>query len=119
MNKNKLIEIFISNLANAVVHRILEKAINLPEYAQNYNKEFKNSWKVASDYRQKINPIDRALPFHDIEDIKTRIINKVNSELNLRISKGYENIDLSLVKPYAEEALRELKVTEQSSNSSP
>ena len=31
MNRNKLLDAFISNLTNAVVHKILEKAINKPE----------------------------------------------------------------------------------------
>lgn len=31
MNRNKLIDLFISNLANVVVHKVLEKAIDKPE----------------------------------------------------------------------------------------
>ena len=61
-NRNKLIEIFISNLANAVIHRILEKAIDEQEIANAYNKEIKNSWKIAKRYREKINPANRNLP---------------------------------------------------------
>ncbi len=34
MNRNKLLTLFISNLANVIVHRILEKAIDAPEIAK-------------------------------------------------------------------------------------
>lgn len=96
-NKNQLIEAFASNLSNAIIHQILEKAIDKPEITEKYFKEMKNSWQIAKDYREKINPSDRSLPFHDLEEIKRKIINNVTSELKLRIDKGYENINLSLV----------------------
>jgi hypothetical protein len=48
------------------------------------------------------------LPFKDLEEIKRKIINNVNSELKLRIDKGYENINLSLVKESVDNALKEL-----------
>ena len=38
------------------------------------------------------------------------IMKKVNNELNLRISKGYKNIDLSLVEPTTDNVLSELGV---------
>ena len=65
-NRNKLIEIFISNLANAVIHQILEKAIDEQE--------------IAKRYREKINPANRNLHVKDIEKIKKKVINKVKSE---------------------------------------
>ena len=44
-NRNKLIDLFIGNLVNAVLHRILEKAIlDSLEIAVKYKKEIKNSW---------------------------------------------------------------------------
>ena len=110
MNRNKLIDIFISNLANAVIHQILEKAIDKKEVSQHYEKEMINSWKIANDYRKKINPAERRLLDIDVEEIKRKLINKVKSELKLRIDKGYENINLSLVEGFVEDALRKLKV---------
>ncbi len=109
-NRNQLIEIFVSNLSNAIVHQVLEKAIDKTEIAEKYFKEVKNSWQIAKNYREKINPINRSLPFHDMEEIKRKIINNVNSELKLRIDKGYENIDLSLVEKFVDKALKELNV---------
>lgn len=110
MNRNRLIEAFISNLSNAIIHNILEIAIDKEEIAERYNKEIKNSWEIAKKYREKINPINSSLPEHDLEGIKRKIINKVNSELNLRISKGYKNINLSLVDDIVESSLKELRV---------
>lgn len=110
MNKNKLIEIFVSNLANAVIHQILEKTIDKIEIADVYNKEVKNSWEIAKKYREKINPINRNLPNKDAEEIKRKITNKVKSELRLRIEKGYENIDISLVEELVEKALSEMNI---------
>ena len=112
MNRNRLIELFISNLANSIVHQILEKAIDEPMFIDKYRHELKNSWQIAKKYRDKINPIDRNLPFHDIHEIKTKLMNKVNSELKLRINKNYKNINLSLVEPFVDNALRGLKVIE-------
>ena len=47
---------------------------------------------------------------NNIEDIKRRVDNKVNAELKLRIERGYENIELSLVGEFIEEMLKEMKV---------
>ncbi|MFH1365130.1 MAG: hypothetical protein ABIH28_00925 [archaeon] len=110
MNKNKLIEVFVSNLANAIIHQILEKAIDIHEIAEVYTKEVKNSWEIAKKYREKINPKDRNLPNKDSEEIKRKVINKVIVELKLRIEKGYENINISLVDELVEKALNEMDV---------
>lgn len=110
MNRNKLIEILISNLSNAIVHQILERAADKEIHAEGYNKEFKNSWQISKNYREKINPTNKSLPFHDLEEIKRKIINNVNSELKLRIDKGYENINLSLVPEFVDKTLKELKI---------
>lgn len=110
MNRNKLIEILISNLTNVVVHRILELAIDKQEISEVYNKEVKNSWEIAKRYREKINPVNKSLPDRDIEEIKRKVINRVKTELKLRIEKGYENIDISLAEEFVEKSLRELKV---------
>ena len=109
-NRNQLIEVFVSNLSNAIVHQILETAIDKQEISEKYVQEYKNSWQIANIYRGKINPANRSLPVQDLEEIKRKIINNVNSELKLRIDKGYENINLSLVLEFVDKALKELKI---------
>ena len=109
-NRNKLIDLFIGNISNSIVHKILEKAINDKELANRYNKELLSSLKIARRYREKINPVNAPLPDKDIEHIKTKITNKVRAELMLRISKGYENIDLDLVEEFVDKALKETKI---------
>ena len=110
MNRNKLIDLFISNISNAIVHKILEKAIDVQEISARYNKEIANSWEIAKQYRNKINPINRELPGHDCREIKLAITNKVKVELKLRIDKGYKNIDVSLVEGFVDSALKDLRV---------
>lgn len=112
MNRNKLINLFISNLATAILHKILEKAIDKLEITEKYHKEVKNSWEIAKTYREKINPIDKTLPVHDIEEIRSKIIAKAKNELNIRISKGYTHIDISLVEGLVDECLKELGITD-------
>ena len=110
MNRNKLIDLFISNLSNVIVHRILEKAIDRTEITEKYHKEAKGSLEIAKRYREKINPSDRILPLGDIDEIRARLTNRVRAELNARIKRGYTNINLSLVEGFVEDALRELGV---------
>ncbi len=110
MNRNKLIELFIANLSNAVLHKILEKAIDIQEISLRYSKEIINSWEIAKRYREKINPIGRALPSHDIEGIRNSIIKKVKVEINQRIDRGYENLDFSLVDDFVDDALKHFSV---------
>lgn len=96
-NRNKLIELFISNITNSIVHEILEKATDQDELINKYDKELLNSLNIAKRYRDKINPSYSELPYKDIIYIKNKITNKVRNELRLRISKGYTNINLSLI----------------------
>lgn len=110
-NRNKIIELFIGNISNSIIHEILEKAINDKEISDRYVKEFKTSWSKAEQYRKKINPINKPLPKKDVEYIRKKIINKIKSNLNFRISKGYENIDLSLVEKLVEKALEDMKIS--------
>ncbi|MEK6927632.1 MAG: hypothetical protein AABX11_04325 [Nanoarchaeota archaeon] len=42
-NKSKILELFISNLSNAIVHSILEKAINFEGLTEKYRKELINT----------------------------------------------------------------------------
>ena len=109
-NRNKLIELFISNLANVVVHNILEKAIALEEIAEKYRKETLNSFTIAKRYREKINPVNSNLSDKDGDYIQSKITMKVRAELKNRIERGYTNIHLDLIDSEVEKMLREMKV---------
>ena len=109
-NRSKLIDLFIGNLANAVIHKILERAINDEILRKYYDKELLNSIEIAKRYREKINPIAKPLPQNDIQYIKNKTINKVNRELKLRIEKGYKNINLDLVEVTVDRMLIDMKV---------
>ena len=109
-NRNKIIDLFIGNLANAVIHKILEQAIEDEILRKYYDKELLNSMEIAKRYREKINPINKTLPEKDIEHIKSKIINKTNSELRLRIEKGYKNINIDLVESIVDKMLTDMKV---------
>jgi hypothetical protein len=109
MNRNKLIELFVGNLSNAIIHKILEKSIEDENIRSRYNKELANSIKVATNYRNKINPINAKLNEKDIDYIKDKILKKVKSELNIRIKKGY-SINLGLVEGTIEEFLKQTKI---------
>jgi|SRR3989344_2883579 len=109
-NRNKLIGLFIGNIANAVVHKILELAIDDELLRNYYGKELLNSVEIARKYREKINPINRPLPEKDIEYIKNKVINKSNSELKLRIAKGYKNINLDLVDDIIDKMMADMKI---------
>ena len=108
LNRKKLIDLFVGNIANAILHKILEKAIEDDVIRRYYNKEFLNSFEIAKKYREKINPIDNKL--QESSEIKERITKRVNNELKIRISKGYKNINLDLVDSATYELLSELKV---------
>lgn len=109
-NRNKLIKLMIGNLANAIVHKILEQAIEDDIHRNHYEKESINSLDVAKRYRLFINPIAEPLPEKDIVEIKSELHKKVYNELNLRISKGYVGIDLSLIDKLIAEELKELEI---------
>lgn len=109
-NRNKLIELFIGNISNAVVHEILGKAIDDDNIRNHYTKELAVSFGKARSYREKINPVDTALPDKDTVYIKDKIIRKAKLELQLRASMGYENIDFGLVEVTTENILREMNI---------
>jgi len=109
-NRNKLIELFIGNISNAVVHEILERAVGKEIMADKYRKELTVSFEIAKRYMAKINPTNRFLPDKDIEYLKNKIMAKVKSELMLRILKGYENIDLDLVEPFTNKVLIDVNI---------
>ena len=110
-NRNKLIELFISNISNAIVHEILELAVINELVADKYRKEFITSLEVAKKYREKINPVNKPLPRKDLEYIRAKIINRVRAELAIRISKGYKNIDLSHIETLTDNALKDADIS--------
>lgn len=112
-NRNKLIDLFIGNASNTILHRILEKAIlglKNHEVAGKYRKEINTSYDAAKKYREKINPLNPPFPERDIKEIKDKILRRVKSELNTRISLGYLNIDINSLEKETENFLREMKV---------
>ena len=109
-NRNKLIDLFIGNLTNSIIHEILKKAVFQDELIRKYDKELLNSLEIAKRYREKINPNTIPLPIKDIDYIKHKIINKVKSELLLRISKGYTNINLNLIEQLTNKYLKETNI---------
>lgn len=109
-NRNKLIDLFIGNLSNSIVHRILERAIEDEDITSKYDKELMTSLEIARKYREKINPVDTRLPDKDVNFIRTKIISKIRGELLLRIEKGYESINLGLVEELVDNALMDMNV---------
>ncbi|MEK6952302.1 MAG: hypothetical protein AABX29_04760 [Nanoarchaeota archaeon] len=109
-NRNKIIDLFIGNISNAIIHEILEKAIDVDEIISRYNKESKVSFEVAKKYREKINPVDKILPSEDIAKIRNKVINNVKNELNIRILKGYKNLNVTLVEETVDKFLKEMKI---------
>lgn len=109
-NRNKLIELFIGNISNAIVHEILGKAINDDNVRNHYNIEQRVSFDKARSYREKINPVNKTLPDKDINQIKDKIIKKVKLELQSRASKGYKNINFGLIEIVVENMLGDMNV---------
>ena len=109
-NRNKLIDLFISNISNAIVHRILSKSTNDEQIKKRYNAEFGVSLDISKNYRGKINPINNVLPEKDIDYIKNKIIKNVRAELISRISDGYKNINIDLIDIIVEEILKNNKI---------
>lgn len=109
-NRNKLIELFIGNIANTIVHEILERAVSGEMMADRYRKELITSFEIAKRYREKINPVNGPLPDKDIAYIKEKIIARVKAELTARISRGYSNIGLELVESLTDKALSDAKI---------
>ncbi|MEK6855323.1 MAG: hypothetical protein AABX73_03825 [Nanoarchaeota archaeon] len=109
-NRNKLIELFIGNISNAIAHKILERAATKEILADKYRKELVNSFEIAKRYREKINPSNRLIPDKDAVYIKEKVIARVKAELMTRISKGYENIDLELIDTLTNKTLKDTKI---------
>ena len=110
MNRNNLIELFIENISNAIVHDILKMAVHDEAIQSRYTKESATSMRTALDYRTKINPAHSKLQEKDIDYIKNKIIKGVSSKLLSRINEGYKNINVSLVEIIVDKYLKETKI---------
>lgn len=109
-NRNKVIGLFIGNISNVIVHKVLERAIENSDILNKYVKEENISLNLAKKYREKINPKNSILPVKDVDYIRKRIIKKARSELLARISKGYENIELEFIEDFVDIVLKEMKI---------
>ena len=109
-NRNQLIKLFIGNITNAVVHKILEKSITEQYLSSKYNKELLNSIEIAKNYRKKINPIDKDLSEDLKEEIKKIVISKVENEINLRKAKGYKNLEKIEIEKEVNNILLEMSI---------
>ena len=109
-NRNKLIELCVGNLANAVVHKLLEEATKKDELVRKYGKESVTSLEIAKKYREKINPKTIPLSEKDSVYIKKKVEKRTRAELVLRIRKGYENVPIELVEEYVNKLLKELSI---------
>ena len=110
-NRNKLIELLMGNISNAIVHEILEKAISSElEISIKYEKEIRNSFEIAKIYRDKISPTETPILDKEREAIRRKIKIIVSNEFNLRISKGYNGINLDLIDITINNKLKELKI---------
>jgi len=111
-NKNKLIDLFIGNISNAIVHEILEKAIDIEEIRIKYNKEIITSFDIAKHYRNKINPAYKPFSSKDQVEIKKKVMNKVRNELQSRILRGYKNINIESTEETVDKFLRKTNIIE-------
>jgi len=109
-SRKKLIDLFIGNISNSIVHKILEKAIDNEEIINKYIKEQNISLEIAKKYRKKINPAKTILSDKDVAYIRNKIVNKVKAELILRISKGYKNINLGLIESMIDKVLKDVNI---------
>src|SRR3989344_6970696 len=109
-NRKKLINILIGHISTAIVHEILIESTENKEMAPYYKKELETASKISKKYREKINPVESPLPSKDVEYIKDKITNKVKAELQIRISRGYKNIDLSTIEKFVNERLKETNI---------
>jgi len=114
-NRNKLLDLFLGNASNAILHRLLEKAIlelNNSEVAGRYRKEMLTSFEVAKKYREKINPQKPPFPQKDILNIKERLRKNIRNEISIIISRGYKNLNLDSIEGEIDSFLVELKIAE-------
>ena len=56
-NRNKLLDLLAGNLANAVVHKVLEEAAEDEPLRKYYDDELSNSIEITKIYREKMQKI--------------------------------------------------------------
>lgn len=105
--------LLIGNLANVVVHKVLEEATKEEILRKRYDKESLISYEVAKRYREQINPLQRCLSPEDAGQIRKEVIRRAYQELQVRISKGYREVNLALVEPVLQKLMKELRVEEE------
>ena len=109
-NRKKIIDLFIGNFSNVIIHEVLSRSTDVDELSTKYNKESENSLDLSLKYRNKINPKNDPIPHKDQEYIRSKVINRTTLELKKRISEGYKNINLELVENLVDEFLRSSRV---------
>lgn len=107
-NRNKLIDLFVGNISNSIIHKILERAVGGEDIADRYRKEKITSFEIAKRYREKINPKNKSFSRKNVDYIRNKVVRRVKSELLLRIEKGYKNIDISIVEQEINNVLKEM-----------
>ncbi|MBI4139393.1 hypothetical protein HY483_00340 [Candidatus Woesearchaeota archaeon] len=109
-NRNKIIDIFVGNTVNAIVHVILQQSISDEDVSKKYLEEVRTSLKSAKKYREKVNPINTVFQRIEAENLKIIIQRKVEKKLHKRIAKGYKDIAIGTVEENVVKILQELKV---------
>lgn len=112
-NRNKLTRLLIGNLVNVIIHKVLEESAEEDILRTHYDKESLTSLQIAKKYREKINPPKGELPDKDISKIREEVLKRANKELELRISKGYQRINLNQTKTILEKTLKKLKIIKE------
>ena len=92
-NRKKLIDLFIGNISNSIVHKILEKAIDNNEIINKYIKEQNISLEIAKKYRERINPTKtinvKAIAIFDLTTFST-IVTSFGTTLNISLETANE-----------------------------
>jgi hypothetical protein len=110
-NKKKITQHLIGNPSNAIVHKILENVMKDLFISQKYEKEILNSFEVAKSYRSKLNPVDSGINKSEFERIKKDISVRVRKEIELRIAKGYKNLENIDIEKEVLDFMNKLKLT--------
>ncbi len=107
-NRNKILDLMTGSLSNAIVHSILELSCDETALKAKYKKEAFNSFQIALEFRNRINPLFRPLPQRPLIEIK--VTRRVEAELNNRIRKGYIGVDVTIIKAQVEKYFQELRI---------
>lgn len=108
-NRPGIIKRFIGIASNTITHKILIRTEDDENIRRHYESEINRDAEVATRYREKISPASTTLPSKDHEVIKKKIEQKVKSEIQKRINKGYD-IDITLTDEEINKFLKEQKI---------